>query len=46
MMTGNVIEAISGSSCVAEVAVSSAKVAVVVLSDVGKAVVGKVLGIH
>jgi hypothetical protein len=30
------IEATAGSSCVAEIAVSSAKVAVVVLSDVGR----------
>jgi hypothetical protein len=33
------IEAIAGSSCVAKIAVSSAKVAVVVLSDVGRSLV-------
>jgi hypothetical protein len=35
----NLIEAIDGSSCVAKIAVSSAKTAVVVLSDVGRSLV-------
>jgi hypothetical protein len=33
------IEAVTGSSCVAKTAVTSAKVAVVVLSDVGRSLV-------
>jgi CDP-diglyceride synthetase len=46
MVAWSFIEAIAGSSCVAKIAVSSAKAAVVVLSDVGKYVVGRVLGIQ
>jgi hypothetical protein len=39
MVAWSFIEAIAGSSCVANVAVSSAKVAVVVLSDIGRSLV-------
>jgi hypothetical protein len=39
MVACSFIEAIVGSSCVGKIAVSSAKVAVVVLSDVGRSLV-------
>jgi hypothetical protein len=39
MVARSFIEAIAGSSCVAKIAVSSEKVAVVVLSDVGRSLV-------
>jgi hypothetical protein len=39
MVAWSFIEAIAGSSCVVNIAVSSAKVAVVVLSDVGRLLV-------
>jgi hypothetical protein len=39
MVAWSFIEAIAGTSCVAKIAVSSAKVAVVVLSDVGRSLV-------
>jgi hypothetical protein len=39
MVAWSFMEAIAGSSCVAKIAVSSAKVAVVVLPDVGRSLV-------
>jgi hypothetical protein len=39
MVVWSFIEAIAGSSCVAKIAVSKAKVTVVVLADVGRSLV-------
>jgi hypothetical protein len=39
MVAWSFIEAIAGCSCAAKIAASSAKVAVVVLSDIGRALV-------